>query len=127
MLIELPDNWMTNECGNTWLSRIDSHDHIAWFKLPGTTRLLEVEISEDSYPGMYVSLAPPEHSDPAVLAAHIMKHHAGWLVHKCNVVGVQAITIDGQHFIADEGDVDVIVYVHDGMDDPDEDEDDEDA
>lgn len=94
MTIELPGTWHNCERGNHWFSD-DSGNHFALFDLPGTDKLLEVEVNPENYPGFNLNVLTSDESQPKRLVEHIHKHLGGWLVHKCNLGGVR-IGADGR-------------------------------
>jgi len=80
----LPDDWVGSERGNTLLSSGEGN-MVAWLDLPGGEYRLEVTFNPDNYPSLNVQVVELSDAD---LADHINSELGGWLVHKCNVRGV---------------------------------------
>lgn len=86
-MIELSTIWGASERGNTLLSTGEGNI-IAWLDLPCDYRL-EVSYCPDNYPSLNVRVVDLSEAD---LAAHINANLGGWLVHKCNVNGVNVVS-----------------------------------
>lgn len=78
--MQLPDDWMANEKGNTWLSD-DDGNHVAWLKVGD--RMLEISVTPGNSPGFWARVVGEEN-----IADHINKNLQGWTVHRCNIDGV---------------------------------------
>jgi hypothetical protein len=90
--MEIPNDWFSNERGNTWLMD-DDGNHVAWLDVTPTVRM-EVSICPGNYPGLSVSILSEEESTDEHLADHIQGKCVGWHVRKCNIEGVE-IDADG--------------------------------
>lgn len=83
--MELPDDWMANEKGNTWLCD-DDGNHVAWLK--AGDRMLEVTVTPGNSPGLFVRLLGSDEG-PDTIARHINDNLSGWTVRRCNIEGVR--------------------------------------
>ena len=92
--MELPDDWMASERGNTWLSD-DDGNHVAWLK--SGSRFIEVSVTPGNTPGLWVRLLGEEESSERKIANHINKHLKGWTVRRCNIEGVK---LDSDQMVA---------------------------
>jgi hypothetical protein len=79
--MEIPDEWMASEKGNTWLSDEDGN-HMAWFRVDG--RFLEVSVTPENSPGFWIRVLPEEDTEEKV-AKHINDNLSGWTVVRCNI------------------------------------------
>jgi hypothetical protein len=84
--MEIPEEWMASEKGNTWLSD-DDGNHVAWFRVNG--RYMEVSVTPGNSPGFYIRVLPDEENNQGKIAEHINKNLSGWTVVRCNIEGVQ--------------------------------------
>ena len=84
-VMEIPNDWMASEKGNTWLCD-DDGNHVAWFQVDG--RHLEVSVTPGNSPGFYIRALPDEENKPEKIARHINKNLSGWHVRRCNIEGV---------------------------------------
>ena len=91
--MEIPEDWMASEKGNTWLSD-DDGNHVAWLKIG--ERLVEISVTPGNSPGLWARLLPEEES-PESVARHINRNLQGWLVRRCNIEGVK---IDHDNMVA---------------------------
>lgn len=82
--MEILENWMASERGNTWLSD-DDGNHFAWFRVGG--RFLEVSVTPGNSPGLWIRLLPEVEGEKDI-ARHINLNLQGWTVRRCNVEGV---------------------------------------
>ena len=82
-MIQLPENWMETERGNTLLCCESSM--VAWLKIDDYMKM-EIEYEPANYPALHVGIVQlPDEK----LAAHINSKLVGWTVLKCNVDGVK--------------------------------------
>lgn len=82
--MEIPDDWMANEKGNTWLCD-DDGNHVAWLKMGD--RMLEVTVTPGNSPGLFVRLLGSDEG-PEAISKHINDNLSGWTVRRCNFEGV---------------------------------------
>jgi hypothetical protein len=85
--MEIPDDWFSNERGNTWLVN-DDGNHVAWLDMTPTIRM-EISICPGNYPGLNVCMLSEAESTDEHLAKHIHENCIGWYVRKCNIQGVR--------------------------------------
>ena len=86
--MEIPDEWMASEKGNTWLSDEDGN-HMAWFRVDG--RFLEVSVTPENSPGFWIRVLPDEENNQGKIAEHINKNLSGWTVVRCNIGGLTIV------------------------------------
>ena len=86
-MIELSTIWGASERGNTLLSSGEGN-FVAWLDLPCDYKL-EVAWCPDNYPALTVRVVDLGDED---LASYINANLGGWLVHKCNVSGVDVVS-----------------------------------
>lgn len=82
--MELPNDWMSSEKGNTWLCQGDNH--IAWLRCG--SRFIEVSVTPGNSPGLWVRLLSEEEGERKIVN-HINKNLSGWTVRRCNLEGVK--------------------------------------
>jgi len=85
--MELPEEWMASEKGNTWLSDEDGN-HMAWFRVNG--RFLEVSVTPENNPGFWIRVLPDEDTSEKV-AKHINDNLSGWTVVRCHIGGLNIV------------------------------------
>jgi len=85
--MELPEEWMASEKGNTWLSDEDGN-HMAWFRVNG--RFLEVSVTPENSPGFWVRVLPDEDTTEKI-AKHINDNLSGWTVVRCQLGGLKIV------------------------------------
>jgi hypothetical protein len=81
----LPNYWSACERGNTLLSTGEGNI-IAWLSLGDNNMRLEVSYCPDNYPALNVKVV---NLTDTQLAEHINTKLQGWLIHKCNIEGVE--------------------------------------
>jgi hypothetical protein len=91
--MEMPEDWMASEKGNTWLSD-DDGNHVAWLKVG--ERMVEISVTPGNSPGLWARLLP-EDENPETIAKHINRNLQGWTVRRCNLEGVR---IDHDNMVA---------------------------
>lgn len=84
--MDVPDDWMANEKGNTWLCD-DDGNHVAWLRLGD--RMLELTVTPGNSPGLFARVLDREESSPESIAKHINDNLSGWTVRRCNIEGVR--------------------------------------
>ena len=83
--MQIPEDWMASEKGNTWLSD-DDGNHVAWLKMG--ERLVEISITPGNSPGLWARLLPEDEGEKSIVR-HINNNLQGWHVRRCNLKGVQ--------------------------------------
>lgn len=84
--MNIPEEYMASEKGNTWLSD-DDGNHVAWFRIDG--RFLEVSVTPGNSPGFYLRALPDEESGEESIARHINGNLKGWTVRRRNINGIE--------------------------------------
>lgn len=92
--MNLPDEWMASEKGNTWLCD-DDGNHVAWLRVGD--RFMEISVTPGNNPGLWARILGEEESSERSIAEHINKNLKGWNVRRCNIEG---INIDPERQVA---------------------------
>lgn len=95
--MQIPDDWMASEKGNTWLCD-DDGNHVAWLRMG--ERTVEFSVTPGNSPGLWARLLPEEEGE-AHIVRHINKNLQGWTVRRCNINGIE-MDSDGTVRIPDQ-------------------------
>lgn len=79
-MLNLPDNWMTNEKGHTLLSNVELGAIVAWIKVGD--RCLEITYTPSNSPAFFI--AECEY-DPVRIGQHVVEELGGWYCHRWNL------------------------------------------
>jgi hypothetical protein len=94
--MEIPDDLLVSEKGNTWLCD-DDGNHVAWFKIEG--RFVEVSVTPGNSPGFYLRLLTEKECCDEKIARHVNKNLRGWHVVRMNIAGIE---VDSDGMVADK-------------------------
>jgi hypothetical protein len=83
--MQIPEDWMASEKGNTWLCD-DDGNHVAWLKMG--ERLVEISVTPGNSPGLWARLLPEDEGEEQIVK-HINVNLQGWTVRRCNFNGVE--------------------------------------
>jgi len=83
--MELPEDWMASEKGNTWLCD-DDGNHIAWLR--AGSRYIEVSVTPGNSPGLWARVLSEAYGEKKIVQ-HINRSLSGWTVVRCNFDGVK--------------------------------------
>lgn len=92
--MDIPDEWMASEKGNTWLCDNDGN-HVAWLRVG--KHFMEISVTPDNVPGLWARILSEEEGSEKNIAAHINKNLKGWSVRRCNIEG---INVDAEKQVA---------------------------
>lgn len=91
--MQIPEDWMASEKGNTWLCD-DDGNHVAWLKMD--ERFVEISVTPGNSPGLWARLLPEDEGAEHIVR-HINKNLKGWIVRRCNFTGVE---VDSNSMVA---------------------------